>query len=83
MKQRYAIEDREHPIYKPLGAATMTANKPQKFPRGQKVECNGNKDGTVIGYYSNGMVEVRLWDGNRMVGVVCVDESRVKPLAEF
>ena len=61
----------------------MTANKPQKFQRGQKVECNGNKDGTVIGYYSNGMVEVRLWDGNRMVGVVCVDESRVKPLAEF
>ena len=61
----------------------MTATKTnQKFQRGQKVECNGNKAGTVIGYYRNGMVEVRLWDGDRLAGEVCVSESDVKPLAE-
>ena len=81
MRQRYAIEDAEHPIYQ--RKPTMTATKTnQKFQRGQKVECNGNKDGTVIGYYRNGMVEVRLWDGDRLVGEVCVSESDVKPLAE-
>jgi hypothetical protein len=45
-----------------------------KFERGDKVLCNGNPNGRVLGYYSCRMVEVRLWDGLRHVGDVCVDE---------
>ena len=50
-----------------------------KFKAGDKVECNGNKQARVIGYYSTRMVEVRLWDGFRHVGDVCVDEVDLKP----
>ena len=51
----------------------------RKFNPGDTVECNGNNDGRVIRYpYENSkMVEVRLWDGFRLVGVVCVDESEL------
>lgn len=52
-----------------------------KFQRGDKVECNGNKQAIVLGYYSTAMVEVRLWDGFRHVGDVCVTESDLKPLS--
>ena len=60
---------------------------------GQAVTCNGNKQGRVIGIYSSGgarfvnswgssvedpgIVEVRLWDGFRHVGDVCVDASEL------
>ena len=50
----------------------------KKFVPGDKVECNGNKQGRVIGYYSTMMVEVRLWDGLRHVGDVCVPETDLK-----
>lgn len=50
-----------------------------KFKRGDKVLCNGNPDGRVLGYYSERMVEVRLWDGLRHVGDVCVDERELTP----
>lgn len=52
-----------------------------KLKRGDKVEVNGNPNGRVLGYYSERMVEVRLWDGLRHVGDVCVDESDVKAVA--
>ena len=51
----------------------------KKYQPGDKVECNGNPDGTVIRYYSTAMVEVRLWDGSRHVGDVCVPECDIKP----
>lgn len=57
----------------------------RKFKRGDKVWCNGNPEGTVIGYpyVDSNMVDVRLWQGTRLVGDVCVDESDVKFLKEF
>lgn len=48
------------------------------FKRGDKVTCNGNREGVVLGYYTEGMVEVRLWQGTRVVGVVCVSESDLR-----
>lgn len=56
-----------------------------KFVPGQRVICNGNKEARIIGYYSEGMVSVRLWQGFRHVGDVCVcaeslkRENEVKP----
>lgn len=50
----------------------------QKFKRGDKVECNGNKESVVQAYYTEGMVNVRLWQGFRHVGDVCVSESGLK-----
>ena len=52
----------------------------KKFKAGDKVICNGNSDARIIGYYSTAMVEVRLWDGNRLVGTVCVPECDVQHL---
>ena len=55
----------------------MTAHKGgamSKYKVGEAVVCNGNKQGRVIGYYSERMVEVRLWDGFRHVGDVCTSE---------
>lgn len=40
--------------------------------RGQHVTCNGNPEAHVLGYYSPTMVEVRLYQGFRHVGDVCV-----------
>ena len=51
-----------------------------KFKSGDKVEVNGNKDARILDYYSEHMVNVRLWDGFRHVGDVCVDVSDVKRL---
>lgn len=52
----------------------------RKFQSGDKVLCNGNPDGMVLRYpYEDSkMVEVQLWDGLRLVGGVCVDESELK-----
>ncbi len=52
----------------------------KKFKRGDKVECNGNKQASVLDYYFENMVNVRLWDGFRHVGDVCVDEVDLKPI---
>ncbi len=49
-----------------------------KFKQGDKVTCNGNPEGVVIGYYSEGMIEVRLWDGARLVGSVVVPIEDIK-----
>ena len=51
-----------------------------KFKTGDKVECNGNNQARVLGYYSTAMVEVRLWDGFRHVGDVCVPECDIKAI---
>ena len=42
---------------------------------GDKVICNGNNDAYVLGYYTDKMVEVRLWSGSRHVGDTCVHEN--------
>lgn len=46
--------------------------KKHKWNPGDTVICNGNSQARVIGQYSEGMYEVRLWDGLRHVGDVCV-----------
>ena len=46
-----------------------------KFKTGDKVICNGNNDAYVLGYYTDKMVEVRLWSGSRHVGDTCVHEN--------
>jgi hypothetical protein len=53
----------------------MTTTATQKFTRGQQVTCNGNTEAVVQDYYMAGMVNVRLWQGMRHVGDVCVPES--------
>jgi len=46
-----------------------------KFKIGDKVICNGNNDAYVLRYYTEEMVEVRLWRGSKHVGNVVVHES--------
>jgi hypothetical protein len=52
----------------------------RKFKEGQKVEVNGNRDCTVLRYpyHNSDMVEIRFWDGNRLVGNAVADESEIK-----
>ena len=49
-------------------------NPTTKYTRGQRITCNGNPEGSVLGYYSERMVQVRLWSGFRHVGDVVVSE---------
>lgn len=49
---------------------------------GDKVICNGNEQARVLGLYSENMYEVRLWDGFRHVGDVCVSGSELLPRDE-
>lgn len=51
----------------------------QRFKRGDRVICNGNEDAVVQDYYSNTMVNVRLFSGARVVGDVCVGEGDLVP----
>ena len=47
------------------------ANKTNaKFKSGDRVTCNGNNESYILGYYTNDVVEVRLWRGQRHVGDV-------------
>ena len=48
------------------------------FKKDDRVEVNCNKEGKFLRYYSEGMVEVRLWDGNRHIGDVVVSESEIR-----
>ncbi len=52
------------------------------FNRGDRVEVNGNKDSYILDLYQPGMYEVRLWDGLRHVGDVCVSVEDIKELTE-
>jgi hypothetical protein len=56
----------------------MTTTEKTTWKRGDKVECNGNRQAVVLGQYSEGMYEVRLWSGFRHVGDVCVNGSELK-----
>jgi len=58
-------------------------NEMTKFNRGDKVECNGNKDAIiqqVCGGDLDGMYIVRLFSGSRVVGDVCVGASEVRKI---
>ena len=51
-----------------------------RFNRGDKVECNGNKDAIVQQVCSGdlaGMYVVRLFSGSRVIGDVCVGSSEI------
>lgn len=50
------------------------------FKVGQAVECNGNKEGKIVRFVGSRTWEVRLRDGNRIVGVVATCESNIKPI---
>lgn len=45
------------------------------FKTGDKVICNGNDESIVLDYYTDKMVNVRIWSGQRHVGDVCVHED--------
>jgi hypothetical protein len=49
----------------------------KRFPRGTRVTCNGNPNARVLDPYYDGMVNVRLFDGLRHVGDVCVGYSQL------
>jgi len=47
----------------------------ENFKVGDKVVCNGNKEANVIEVCVDkleGMYLVRLWDGSRRIGEVCI-----------
>jgi hypothetical protein len=46
-----------------------------KFKSGDNVIYNGNHESYVLNYYTDKMVEVRIWRGQRHVGDVCVHED--------
>lgn len=48
-----------------------------KFKAGDHVICNGNHESYVLRYYTDKMVEVRLWRGQRHVGDTCVHEKEL------
>ena len=48
-----------------------------KFKSGDRVICNGNRESYVLDYYTDKMVNVRLWSGQRHVGDVCVHEDEL------
>lgn len=46
-----------------------------KFEAGDQVEYNGNRGCRVIRQYSANMYEIRIWDGFRHVGDVCISTA--------
>lgn len=48
-----------------------------KFKSGEKVICNGNSQSYVLNYYTDKMVEVRLWSGQRHVGDIVIHEDEL------
>lgn len=52
--------------------------KTQEWNRGDKVECNGNREAVVQSNYSETMYVVRLFSGSRIIGDVCVSGSELK-----
>jgi len=51
------------------------------FKRGDHVEVNGNKEAHILDEYLPGMWNVRLMDGFRHVGDVCVSAKSIKRIA--
>jgi hypothetical protein len=54
--------------------------KTRNFKSGDRVVCNGNPEAVVIGYpyHDSNVVEVRLWQGGRLVGHVVADQADLK-----
>ena len=48
-----------------------------KFKSGDHVICNGNHESYVLRYYTDEIVEVRLWSGQRWVGDVAAHEDEL------
>ncbi len=48
-----------------------------KYKVGDKVNCNGNSQSYVLNYYTDKMVEVRLWSNQRHVGDVVIHEDEL------
>jgi hypothetical protein len=46
-----------------------------KFKTGDQVICNGNRESYVLDYYTDDIITVRLWSGQRWVGDVCEHED--------
>jgi len=46
-----------------------------KFKTSDQVICNGNHESYVLDYYTDEIVRVRLWSGQRYVGDTCVHED--------
>jgi len=53
-------------------------SKSKEFKAGDRVLCNGNNESYVLDYYTDKMVTVRLWRGQRHVGDTVVNESELK-----
>lgn len=50
------------------------------FTPGQLVEVNRNQEARIIREFAPGMWEVRLWDGLRHIGDICVAVSSIKAI---
>ena len=50
-----------------------------KFKTGDQVICNGNRESYVLDYYTDEIVIVRLWRGQRHVGDVPIHEDHLIP----
>ena len=46
-----------------------------EFKSGERVICNGNNESYILGYYTNDIVEVRLWRGQKHIGDVIAHED--------
>ncbi len=46
-----------------------------KFKTGDQVIYNGNRESYVLDYYTDDIVTVRIWSGQRWVGDVCAHED--------
>ena len=53
-------------------------SKLKKFKIGDRVICNGNNESYVLDYYTDKIVTVRLWRGQRHIGDTIVNESELK-----
>ena len=48
-----------------------------KFKTGDQVICNGNRESYVLDYYTDDIVTVRLWSGQRHVGDTYAHEDEL------
>ncbi len=53
-------------------------SKLKKFKIGDRVICNGNNQSYVLNYYTDKIVTVRLWRGQKHIGDTVVNESELK-----
>lgn len=53
-------------------------SKLKQFKIGDRVICNGNNESYVLNYYTDKIVTVRIWRGQRHIGDTIVNESELK-----